>query len=261
MHIGLTSYAACPKAEKFIENAARMGIHGVEPYVRGPDDRLLMMSEDELHALRDHAAALGVRIPSTCLSAFNRDSNLVESAGNPQAVELIQRALDLSHALGAKLMLLCSYFNSQPDTEIKKTNMIRVVEEILPYAAQRDILIGLESPLPADELKKIVGTINSEQVGVYFDTGNAVANGYDPAKEIDVLEKDILAVHIKDCPALQLRGLHIGDGNVDFVATVAALKRIEYDDWLMIDTPGEDEQAVREDIRTLRELCDEDNVK
>lgn len=260
MYIGLTSYAACPRAEQFLENAARMGIDGVEPYVRGPDDRLLMLPEDELHALRERAVKLGVRIPSTCLSAFNRDASLVESDGISRAVELIQRVLDLSHALGAPLMLLCSYLKSNPDTEEKKTNMIRVVEEILPYAAQRDIRIGLESPLPANELMAVVQTINSDLVGVYFDTGNAVANGYDPVEEIEVLKKDIFQVHIKDSYSLQLSGLHMGDGDVDFAATVAALTRIGYDEWLMIDTSGEDEQAVREDIRTLRELWVEDKV-
>jgi len=118
----------------------------------------------------------------------------------------------------------------------------------------------LESPLPSDELKEVLETINSDQVGVYFDTGNAVANGYNPVKEIEVLDKDIFAVHIKDSYALQLSGLHMGDGDVDFAAIVAALKRIDYDDWLVIDTRGEDEQAVREDIRRLRELWGEEKV-
>jgi hexulose-6-phosphate isomerase len=259
MHIGLTQYAACPKGEKFIENADRLGIEGIEPYIGAPDDRLLMLSPDELHAIRDQGVGLGIRIPSVCLGAFNNDASLIDSSGKASAVELVERVLDLSYALGANLMLLCSYVKSNPDTEIKKTNMIRVVEEILPYAAERDVLIALESPLAADELKEVVETINSDQVGVYFDTGNAVANGYDPVEEIEILDKDIFAVHIKDSHSLQLSGLHIGDGDVDFNGSVAALKKVEYDDWLMLETPGDDEAAVQEDIRTLRELWMEDS--
>ena len=257
MHIGLTQYGACPKGEKFIENAAKLGIEGVEPYLGAPDDSLLMLPADELHAIRDQAVELGIRVPSVCLGAFNNDSSLIDSSGKPRAVELIERVLDFSHALGANLMLLCSYIESHPDTEIKKANMIRVVEEILPYAAERDVLIALESPLAADELKEVVETINSDQVGVYFDTGNAVANGYDPVEEIEMLEKDIFAVHIKDSHSMQLSSLHMGDGDVDFGGSISALKKVEYDDWLMIETPGDDEAAIREDIKTLRELWKE----
>jgi len=260
MHIGLTQYAACPKGEKFIENAARLGIEGIEPFIGAPEDALFNRSTEELHAIRDRGVELGIRIPSVCLGAFNNDSSLIDASGKAGAIELVERTLDFSQALGANLMLLCSYVKSNPDTEFKKTNMIRVVEEILPYAAERDVLIALESPLAADELKEVVETINSDQVGVYFDTGNAVANGYDPVEEIEALNKDIFAVHIKDSHSLQLSGLHLGDGDVDFGGSIAALKRVEYDDWLMIETPGDDEAAIEEDIKTVRELWKEDGV-
>lgn len=257
MHLGLTQYTACSEGTKFVENAARLGVEGAEPFIGSPDDKLLNLPTGKLHELRNKAMDLGVRIPSACLGAFNNDSSLVESSGKAKAIAFIEKFLDFSHALGSDLMLLCSYIESHPDSEIKKTNMINVVQEILPYAADLDVRIAIESPLPADELKEMIQTIDSEQVGVYFDTGNAVANGYDPVEEIETLDQDIFAVHIKDCHSLQLLGLHLGNGDVDFPGSVEALKKIEYDDWLMIETSGDDEEAVKEDIQRLRAFWNE----
>jgi sugar phosphate isomerase/epimerase len=117
-------------------------------------------------------------------------------------------------------------------------------------ARDRGVALALESPLPAEELAKLVDAAGSAQVGVYYDVGNAIYLGFDPAEEIETLDRRILAVHVKDT-AQMLGDAHLGQGRLDLAASLEALKRIGYEGWLMLETPGGDEAAVREDIRIL----------
>ena len=95
-------------------------------------------------------------------------------------------------------------------------------------------------------------------VGVYYDVGNAVYLGFDPAEEIETLGKRIVGMHIKDT-AKELGDSRLGRGRVDLPAALAAMRRVGYDGWLMLETsPRDGDAAVREDIRTLRTLIHAD---
>ena len=82
-------------------------------------------------------------------------------------------------------------------------------------------------------MRQFVDQFRSRFIGVYFDVGNCLINGY-PEHWIEILGKRIAAVHVKnftrqDCGG----GLHgFGDdllqGDVDWKAVIAALKRIDY---------------------------------
>ena len=254
MKLGATQYCVSADGTDFVARAAGLGLEGVEPFVGRIDDPLLDSSAAERRGWRDEAARLGISIPTTALGAFNGDAMLIDAAGHDKAVDVIERALDFSRDLGASLMLLCTYIQSHPDTDEKKANLLKVVSTIEPMARERGIRIGLESPLPAPELKALAEAASSDHVGVYFDTGNANFLGFDPVEEVRVLGDLIWAIHLKDTTSESLAGLNLGYGEVDFDAAMAAIKDIGYDGWLMLETSGEDDSRVRGDIELVRGL-------
>lgn len=252
MKMGITQGAVSVTGKEFLERTAKMGLAGVEPYIAEENSEFLSWSSGNTKQFVDKAKKLGVEIPSVALGVFNNDSALVTSEGQAKAVKLTIRTLQFASAVGAKTMLLCTYLASHPDTPQKKFNLLEVIHKVTPLACKLGVTIGLESPLPAAELEQLVDVARSDCVGVYYDLGNAVALGFDPAREIEVLGGRILAVHVKDS-ANVLGALHLGEGKLDLKAAIETLRRIGYDGWLILETPGGDEHVLQKDINILNQ--------
>ena len=115
------------------------------------------------------------------------------------------------------------------------TNSLR---ELLPLAKQLNVTVGIENvwnwfltdPMA---MRLFVDQFHGRQIGVYFDVGNCLINGY-PEHWVEILGRRIVAVHVKnfsrqDCGG----GLHgFGDdllrGDLNWSALLAALERIKY---------------------------------
>ena len=248
MKIGLTEGTIAIDPLEMPARAADIGVAGIEPYIGDAGSSYYNWTPEDIGAFLKNANVNGVSIPSLALGLFNNDGRLVTGEGFNCVCDLIVKTLNLTRELGARLMLLCAYVESEPDTPEKITNLAKVIRAVEPAARELGVAIAIETPLPAVELAKLVDGINSEMVGVYYDLGNAVAYGYDPAQEIKVLTKRILAVHIKDS-SNRLGALHLGEGLVDLEACIRALVSIGYDGWLMLETPGDNLDAVRMDLK------------
>ncbi len=126
------------------------------------------------------------------------------------------------------------------------------------------------------EIDRLMDGTDPALVGLCLDTGHIMYGGGDP---LDVLERHaarVWHVHFKDCdPAVardaRARGLgylaavrsrlfcELGAGAVDFAAVAAALRRLDYNGWLVVEqdvfpgygTPAESAKRNREYLRTL----------
>ena len=126
------------------------------------------------------------------------------------------------------------------------------------------------------EIDRLMEGTDPALVGLCLDTGHIMYGGGDP---LDVLERHaarVWHVHFKDCdPAVardaRARGLgylaavrsrlfcELGAGAVDFAAVVTALRRLEYDGWIVVEqdvfpgygTPAESASRNRGYLRTL----------
>jgi L-ribulose-5-phosphate 3-epimerase len=255
MKFGITQYAASADGAGFIEAAARLGLSGVEPYIADVESEFLTSSPANRAAIKQLAAQNGIEIPSVCLGAFNGDACIVSSDGFEKATRVTGDALRFSADIGAKLMLLCTYVVSHPDTPQKKQNLMRLVRAVEPLARKLGVKIALETPLAADELAAIVDATHSDFVGIYYDYGNALANRFDPGREIPILGKRIFAIHAKDSITGKLGGAHLGDGDLNLDEAMRATHQIGYDGWMMLETPAGDESATRADIKALRKVA------
>jgi sugar phosphate isomerase/epimerase len=258
--LGLTQYAASADGRGFIEAAAKFGLAGVEPVIIDEASEFLQWSEAQTTQFRDAANRRGVQVPSVAVALFNGDSSLIEKSGKEKAVQIISRSLRFSSAVGAKIMLLCGFVVSNPDTEEKQENLASVVKAVEPIAQKLGVAIALELPLPAREFAALVDRINSGQVGIYYDLGNAVALGFDPAEEVRTLGSRIIALHVKDSLD-KLGALHLGKGKLNLEAAMKAIHEVNYDGWVMVETFADDENEIRNDIAKMRRLMNEPESK
>jgi sugar phosphate isomerase/epimerase len=251
--IGLTQVTAQVGGEALLDYARKLGLAGVEPMIGTDDCEYLSWTDAQVGQFLQQVGRLGVTVPSVALGAFNEDDSLVNSADAERAQDLILRSLKFTHAVGATVMLLCTYFRSHPDTPQKKDALVALLKNVAPAARELRVTIALESPLPAGELAQVVRAANSETIGVYYDVGNSIYLGFDVLAEIRALGPLIRAMHLKDTAAM-LGDSHLGKGRLDLPGTLQALTEIGYDGWLMLETPSGNESALREDIHVLKGL-------
>jgi L-ribulose-5-phosphate 3-epimerase len=251
--IGLTQVTARIPAEPLLEYAAKLGLGGVEPMIGTPDCEYLAWTSGRIAQFLSRAGQLKVGIPSVALGAFNEHGALCDPAFAAQAEDLIVRSLKFTRAVGAGVMLLCTYLQAHPDTPPKKAQLSTLLKRVAPVAQELGVTIGLESPLPADELAPLARASGSDVVGVYYDVGNSIYLGFDVLAEIRLLGPLIRAMHVKDTSKM-LGDSHLGKGRLNLPGAIQALKDIRYDGWLMLETPSGNESALRDDIQVLKGL-------
>ena len=105
------------------------------------------------------------------------------------------------------------------------------------------------SPL---ELAQFVDSIGSSRVGIYFDAGNVLGYHQHPAHWIEILNKRIRRVHIKDFKKSigNLSGFcDLLEGDVPWTETMAALRAIKYDKTIVAEMlppkPGQLERTSK----------------
>jgi len=227
---------------KAIEDAAAMGMDGLEITVG--DCIPVDISESQCREIKSAAAKAGIKL-RTLATGFYWGCSLSspDEAERTRAIEFTGKYLRIASWLGAETILVVpgavdvAWDPSRPLVSYLQVwnNSVKSLQTVLPEAEKLGITIALENVwnkflLSPMEMKMYVDQFNSKFIGVYFDTGNCLINGY-PQHWIEILGQRIKAVHIKnfsrnDCGG----GIHgFGDdlmtGDIDFDAVKAALSK------------------------------------
>jgi HAD superfamily hydrolase (TIGR01549 family) len=200
---------------------------------------------------------------------LKRNDWLISSDDEPKrvrGVESIQRSIDLASQIGARIVVvhagqitgdltmekqlrLLVEAGQGPGEEatVLRAKMTRFrqesiaphfqavkksLQELLEYAAQREVRLGLENrfhytdlPTP-DEMEILLGMAEPGQLGMVFDTGHAQVLdrlGFFTSEEwIDRFASRMLAVHLHDVNCLTDHAVP-GTGEVNFLRLMAAL--------------------------------------
>jgi hexulose-6-phosphate isomerase len=163
-----------------------------------------------------------------------------------QAIEFTKDYLWVAYELGIETILVVPGYvavpwdESQPVVSYAKAWELSTasLQECLPLAEDLGINIAIENvwnwfltdPI---SMRTFVDQLNSPRLGVYFDAGNVLINGY-PEHWVEILGDRIKAVHVKnfsrnDCGGL-LHGF--GDdlltGDLNWTAFLDSLQAINY---------------------------------
>ncbi len=224
-----------------IDDAVAMGMDGLELTVG--DCIPIDITAVECAQIKVAAAEVGIRI-RTLATGFYWGCSLgsPDEMERTKAIEFTCKYIKIAAAMGAETILVVpgavdvDWDPSRPVVSYQTVwdNSVKSLNQLLPEAEKNNVNIALENVwnkflLSPMEMKMYVDQFDSNNIGVYFDTGNCLINGY-PQHWIEILGSRIKAVHIKNFKRSDSAGgLHgFGDdlmaGDIDFEAVKKALE-------------------------------------
>ncbi len=238
-----------PTVEVF-ERARRIGLDGVEPLMGSPKDGLPVRRPEVRQQYKEAAARAGVTISSVCINALNS----VPLKSEPKTAIWLLQTIEAAHDFGCKNILVP--FFGKGELKLENTEEIdralEALQELAPFAQKAGVTLGLENTLSADDNLKLIERVNSPAVRVYYDIGNSFSRGRDVPAEIRKLgSRQICQIHVKDNPSL------LGQGKMDLAAVAAAVRDIDYNGWLVLETEspsGDVEQDTKTNLAFARKV-------
>lgn len=241
----LGGFDASRSAHEAIEIVGRWGLDSLELTVG--DLLPLDLPSDECAKILRHASQQGVLLQTLATGYYWGTSlGATKKAERERAIEFTERYIALAGRLGVSKILITAgavdvgWDDSRPVEPYEQVweNSTNSMRQLEPTAAEAGVTLCVENVwskflLSPIEMRSFVDQFQSEHVGVYFDVGNVRAWGY-PEHWIDVLKDRIRAVHVKNYETSDSLGTLHGftddllQGDVDFDAVKAALKRISY---------------------------------
>lgn len=211
-----------------LELAKEIGLDGVQVSFGKPGGKYDLRKEDVRQQYREAARRHDVEIASLAMGVLND----VPYSADRDAERWVEECVEVMPKLGQKIVLLA--FFSAGDIKDKpepQEEVIRRLKRVAPRAEKAGVILGLETWLSADEHLRILDTVDSPAVQIYYDTANMKTRGYDIYQEIRRLGRErICEFHCKE------NGFLLGEGRVDFAKVREAIDDIGYRGWLVIES-------------------------
>ncbi|MHC4144809.1 MAG: sugar phosphate isomerase/epimerase family protein [Planctomycetota bacterium] len=227
-----------------VEKAAELGYKYVEPMVHWGRELLSEAGYFHSVSMLDDP----YRIKRACEKAGIKLSGL--SAHTPLckpeiSTEYLKQAIRFAAECGAPVINTDEGAKAPWTTEEENHVLMRyVLKEAAALAEARGILIGLEphqqySQHP-DGLDKIYELVESDAIGINFDTGNSYLAGHDPIEWLKRVKDRLVHLHAKDISVQQSEdergkvtgtpvGCACGDGVIDWKQVVDVCKELPGD--------------------------------
>jgi len=214
------------------------------------------LTMDECDALRQECEAIGL-LPWSAHSwvALPADPDQVQAA-----LPKLLANLDATTHLGAEVMVVhaagTDWDMAKEDLRAKRAEALK--QSLMPLtgkAAEGGIVIAIENCGPEADLRFLVDTVQAlglSNVGFNIDTGHAAIRGMTPAAAIRIMGEKLVTTHLQDNFGERDDHLPPGLGTIDWLATMAAFRDVQYTRTLMVeisDCPPGREPVARRDIR------------
>jgi sugar phosphate isomerase/epimerase len=165
-----------------------------------------------------------------------------------EAVNEITEYVKLTKAIGLKVLRIAAssiaYYERPHLAQVSIA--VRVIKRIINVAEEYGVRLALENhgDFHIDEILTILDQVNSDQLGVTFDTGNSLRLHEDCVSAIERYDKKIYLVHAKDVAPdgdksdsdlANLNCVPAGEGIVDFKTIFSELDKNRYDGMVLIE--------------------------
>jgi inosose dehydratase len=208
-----------------------------------------------------------------------RTAHLLRDAGGPDAVVVLSddngSIADREHYAGR---IKPEHGLTPDEWKVFASGAERVARAVRDETGLRTVFHehcgGYVETMP--EIDELMARTDPSLVGLCLDTGHIMYGGGDPLQVLERHHSRVWHVHFKDCDPLvagrartaslgylaAVRGrlfCELGAGAVDFAAVASALRRYNYDGWIVIEqdvfpgcgTPADSARRSREFLRTL----------
>lgn len=225
------------------EIAKEIGLDCIEWIFDTYEKNPIMDNADQIISL---CSKFNIEINSVCADYFMINKLFDESEYNIEKnlATLLELAKNCKK-IGIKIIEIPLVDSSSLKSETNKKQLVDNLEKIIPQIKNLGITITLETDLQPDEFLNLLNMFSDKSIGANYDTGNSASLGYDVNKELDVLGKKIMNIHLKD---RMLKGITVpfGLGNTNFDDFFIMLKKINYSGDLIIQGAREQEISPKE---------------
>ena len=225
--------------------AAEAGFDGVQlVFGANNHEQNVLWTDEGVAELKARAAAAGIAIPSVCGGYYNqRGLADHDEALRKSGVDVLLHLIDTCADVGMENILIAFFGNGELKEEKQEDYVVEAMAKCAPKAQERDLILALETTLPAKRFRALVERIDHPFVKIYYDLANPVMWDENPAEGLDILGDLVDQIHVKD------RGeddgnVQLGTGRVPYPDVVKAIRKIGYDGWLVLETPAGNDETV-----------------
>ena len=213
--------------------AKEIGADGLEVDMGGLGDRETFDNKLAIDSVRKQFLAtskeMNLEICSLGMTGFFAQS----FAKRPTALQAVQDCINTAKQMNVKVAFLP--LGVQGDL-VKNPELRPAIVERLKavgkMAEKAGVVIGIETSLDAKEELKLLKDIGSPAIKSYFNFANAVKNGKDISKELEILGKnEIVQIHCTDEDGVWLQN----DTKIDLKKIKYTLDKMDWSGWLVIE--------------------------
>ena len=265
------------KLSEWIMLASTLEIEGLEWYA----GFIEMQDEKNWIDFRKQVEDTGKTIPMLCCSP---DFTHPDISFRNNEIEKQKKWIRMSYALGASY---CRVLSGQRRPELSIDEGLRYaancIEECLPYAAERNIVLILENHYKDDfwdypefaqqtsVFMKLVNSIQHDNFAVNYDPSNAYLAAEDPIELLKLVSKRVVTMHASDRYLLEgtlddlrkeesgatgyakrLSHGEIGKGLNDYDAIFTELVKVGFDGWISIEDGVEGMGQLKRSVQFLQ---------
>ena len=195
-------------------------LHGADVNPLGSDSGI-----EEMQALaRQHK----IDVVSVCADYFmDRPFVTASPAEFTELASHLVWLLNRCRLVGITRIVLPFVDASRIETPAQETQVVEMLWDVLPHAANAGVEIHLETSLGPEDFAALLAKLPHPMLKVNYDSGNSSSLGYDVRCELAAYGPRIGSVHIKD----RVRGggtVPLGQGDADIPALLSGLAAIAY---------------------------------
>lgn len=228
------------------------GIDGVELQVHFR--KTTLWDRDTLLAYKKGAADAGLLVPSLA-GVWTAGAGLLQPE---PAEETIRKSIQAAQELKAGVILVAAFQKNCPDMSVEASYgpVVSMLQKVAPSAADAGVTLGMETSLAPSDDRKLIDLVGHRAVKVYYDADNVERFGHtgEAVPGYEALGKSrITQIHVKNEDRLLEEA-----GRVNWSDALAAIRRIDYQGWLVFESshsgPDQCVEATGKNIAFIRRL-------
>lgn len=255
MQIGTLDVILGVAWDTLYQAAASVGFDGVELGINALQaTRNPLWQASTRASLAEAARKTGVETASLCLHSWGPLAASPET--REDAVKVAQQAVTYAAELGAKVILVPLGAPQAMSYDEAADGWVEALKAAGASAAQAGVVLAMESvgrthTQSAERFEKLLERTEGVGMGIYYDVGNALYQGFDPIGDMRRLGELITQVHVKQ-PGKYL----LADGPLHMAKLIDTLRQIGYDGYLVLETATLDDAtaSARANLQFLRSL-------
>jgi len=208
--------------------AKELGLDGVEVSYQ-PEGEFSLSQPKNRELFLAAAKKESVEIASLAMGILN---NVPLATAEPTE-GWVADCIDAMDTMKVKNVLLAFFGSGDIKDNVESRNKaIEKLKRLAQKAAEKKIILGIESYLNAKEHLEMLEKIGNDAVKIYYDIKNMRTKEYSIYDDMELLlkEKVICQLHCKEY------GSRLGQGKIDFTRVRDLVEKYDYQGWLVIES-------------------------